>query len=107
MSCVRELRGLWRAKLFRGRPAALGKAGAATIIDGESVMIANVGKLDRAIRLILGLTLLALGLGLVKFIQLEGGWATGSAIVGLVLTVTAVISFCPAYTLLGFNTCSK
>jgi hypothetical protein len=70
-------------------------------------MIANVGKLDRALRLVVGVTLMGLGFGFFKFIELVGGWAWGAAIVGLVLTATAVLSFCPAYGLLGIRTCSK
>jgi hypothetical protein len=70
-------------------------------------MIANVGKLDRALRLVVGVTLLGLGLGFFKFVELIGGWAWGAALVGLVLTGTAVLSFCPAYRLLGIRTCAK
>lgn len=69
-------------------------------------MIANVGKLDRALRLVLGAVLLGLGLGYFKLIE-PGTVALGAKIVGLALLATATVSFCPAYRLLGVNTCAK
>jgi hypothetical protein len=71
------------------------------------MMSANVGKLDRAFRLVLGVVLLGLGLGFFKSAVLEHGFAIGVDIVGAVLIATAVFSFCPAYRLLGITTCSK
>jgi hypothetical protein len=70
----------------------------------------NIGSTDRLLRLIVGLILVVLGLGprigLPVFVGFGGyGWLVG--IVGLVLIVTAAIRFCPAYTLLGMNTCKK
>lgn len=61
----------------------------------------NVGNTDRAIRFILGLVLVALFL----FGTVTGfwGWILGAA--GLVLVGTAAFRFCPAYRLLGMNTC--
>ena len=60
-------------------------------------MKANVGSVDRAIRLVLGLVLLS------GYFWLSGAerWV---ALVGLVLVVTAGLRFCPLYTLLGINT---
>lgn len=64
-------------------------------------MSVNVGSADRFIRIVVGLILVAL-----PFIS---GWgATGtivSAFIGAVLTVTALVSFCPAYRLFGIRTC--
>jgi len=56
----------------------------------------NVGIIDRALRAIVGLVLIAL-----VFVgpQTPWGW------IGLVPLLTAVIGFCPAYTLLGIKTC--
>lgn len=56
----------------------------------------NVGKLDRAIRIILGVVLLAL-----VFVgpQTPWGW------IGLVPLITGFIGFCPLYKILGINTC--
>jgi hypothetical protein len=61
-------------------------------------MTANVGSLDRALRIIVGLALLSL-----VFIgpQTPWGW------IGIVPLITGLFSFCPAYTLLGFNTCGR
>ncbi len=58
-------------------------------------MNANVGTIDRALRALVGLALIAWAL--------TGGpvWAW----VGVVPLLTAAIGFCPAYTLFGFNTC--
>jgi hypothetical protein len=60
-------------------------------------MKANVGGIDRILRLIVGLALIA--------------WAltTGPvwAWVGVVPVLTAVFKFCPAYPLLGITTCKK
>lgn len=59
-------------------------------------MKANVGSIDRVARLIVGVTLIALA-------------ATGTigfwGYIGIVAIVTALMNFCPAYTLLGVNTC--
>ncbi|WP_448202716.1 YgaP family membrane protein [Azospirillum sp. sgz302134] len=57
----------------------------------------NVGAIDRALRAIVGLVLISL-----VFVgpQTPWGW------VGLIPLLTAVIGFCPAYTLLGVKTCA-
>ncbi len=61
-------------------------------------MPCNEGKTDRTLRVIAGLILLSL-----VFIgpQTPWGW------VGLVPLLTGVFGFCPAYTLLGINTCKR
>ena len=60
-------------------------------------MSSNVGGVDRALRAVVGLILIAL-----VFVgpQTPWGW------IGLIPLLTAVIGFCPAYTLLGVKTCS-
>ena len=68
-------------------------------------MTANVGSLDRALRIFIGLLLIAL-----PFITGWGLWESavltyGAVIVGLVLVGTAATSFCPLYRLLGIRTC--
>ncbi len=68
-------------------------------------MRANVGSPDRIARIIIGIVLIvaafipALPLGANPILQ----W--GSVVVGAVLIVTALVRFCPLYTLFGFSTC--
>ncbi len=61
-------------------------------------MNTNVGTIDRALRVIVGLVLLGLTLG-----GQIGVWGW----IGVVPLVTAAIGFCPLYTLLGMNTCPR
>ncbi|MEW6119997.1 MAG: DUF2892 domain-containing protein [Pseudomonadota bacterium] len=58
-------------------------------------MTCNVGSIDRVIRILAGLALIAWAL--------MGGpvWAW----IGVVPLATGLFKFCPAYTLLGMNTC--
>ena len=58
-------------------------------------MSANVGSIDRIIRILAGLALIAWAL--------MGGpvWAW----IGVVPLATGVFKFCPAYSLIGMNTC--
>ena len=59
-------------------------------------MKVNEGGADRAIRIIVGLVLIAL-----VFVgpQTPWGW------IGVVPLATGLIGWCPAYTLFGMNTC--
>jgi hypothetical protein len=59
-------------------------------------MEVNVGKLDRLIRIVVGVGLLSL-----VFVgpQTPLGW------VGLILVLTGLMSRCPLYSLLGIKTC--
>jgi len=60
----------------------------------------NTGNIDRAIRAILGLVLIALAAtGTV------GVWGWIGIVIGIVLLLTAIFSFCPAYAIFGMNTC--
>lgn len=61
-------------------------------------MKANVGGLDKVLRIVVGLGLLSLTL------ILEGD-ARWWGLTGLVPLLTALINFCPIYSLLGINTC--
>lgn len=56
----------------------------------------NEGTADRAIRAIVGITLVAL-----VFVGPKTPWGW----LGLVPLATALTGWCPAYTLLGINTC--
>ena len=59
-------------------------------------MTANVGGIDRILRIVVGLGLLSL-----VFVgpQTPWGW------IGLVPLLTALIGYCPAYTIFGLSTC--
>jgi len=56
----------------------------------------NIGSVDRVLRLLVGIALLAM-----VFVgpQTPWGWT------GAVLIVTALINFCPLYRLFGIRTC--
>ena len=56
----------------------------------------NVGSIDRILRIVVGLGLISL-----VFVgpQTPWGW------IGVVPLLTAFISFCPLYTLIGIRTC--
>ncbi len=64
-------------------------------------MTCNVGGVERPIRIIIGLALLAIG----AFGSLPA-WGMGIAfVVGAVALVTGTIGYCPAWQLIGINTC--
>ena len=56
----------------------------------------NAGTVDRALRAIVGLVLIALA-----FTGTIGAWGW----IGVVPLFTAALGWCPAYTLLGIKTC--
>jgi hypothetical protein len=59
-------------------------------------MKTNAGTIDRALRALLGIVLLALTLtGTIGL----WGW------LGVVLIATAALGYCPLYTVFGFSTC--
>jgi hypothetical protein len=68
-------------------------------------MIANMGCLDRGLRLFLGVALIAAAT--------LSGWTVfdgsalkyGAVVVGVVMLVTAIFRRCPLYTVLGVKTC--
>lgn len=64
-------------------------------------MTPNLGSTDRKARFGAGLALILLAI----FGGFGAGATWGLAIVGLVLAATAGLRFCPAYRLLGVNTC--
>jgi len=61
-------------------------------------MKANVGSIDRVLRVIAGVAIVGL------FFLLEGNlrWL---GLIGLVPIFTGLFGFCPAYSLFGFSTC--
>jgi ABC-type polysaccharide/polyol phosphate export permease len=58
----------------------------------------NVGTLDRVLRAIVGVVLIAL-----VFVGPETPWGW----IGVIPLLTAVVGFCPAYRLLGLRTCKR
>ncbi len=65
-------------------------------------MACNVGGIERPIRIVLGMLLIGMGV----FGGLTGAAMGAVLAVGAIALVTGVIGFCPAWTLLGINTCS-
>lgn len=61
-------------------------------------MKANVGGIDRILRIIVGLLLISL-----VFVGPQTLWG----LVGLVPLATGLFRFCPFYPLLGLNTCPR
>jgi hypothetical protein len=61
-------------------------------------MVNNIGGVDRILRIVVGLVLIAL-----VFVgpQTPWGW------VGLVPLLTGLVRWCPAYSLIGMDTCAK
>ncbi len=61
-------------------------------------MKANVGSIDRALRVFVGLLMILLAL-----LNVIGSWGW----LGLIPIATGMIRFCPAYTILRLNSCPK
>lgn len=59
-------------------------------------MQTNVGNIDRILRAVIGLALIALTLA-----GTIGVWGW----IGVVPLLTAALGFCPLYTMLGFSSC--
>lgn len=65
-------------------------------------MSKNVGTIDRVLRTVIGLSLLAYA---VFVPEVSSTIAYGAGAIGLILLATAVFSFCPLYRLVGLRTC--
>ncbi len=63
----------------------------------------NIGTPERWARIVLGLVLLAVAL----MATLSTLWTWILVVVGLVLVVTGIVRFCPAWALFGVNTADK
>lgn len=59
-------------------------------------MTRNEGSIDRTLRIVLGLALIAM-----VFVGPQTAWGW----VGLVPLLTGLVGFCPLYRLVGINTC--
>lgn len=64
-------------------------------------MKANVGSVDKLVRLVLAIVLILL----FYFEVLTDSLGIVALIVALVLTVTSLINFCPLYAIFKMNTC--
>lgn len=60
-------------------------------------MKCNEGGIDRGLRVVAGLALIGL-----TVTETIGAWGW----IGVVPLLTGIVGFCPAYTILGMNTCS-
>ena len=60
-------------------------------------MKCNIGKVDRMIRILLGVAIISVG------IYFKSWWGA----VGLILLLTAAIRWCPAYIPFGFSNCES
>lgn len=68
----------------------------------------NVGSVDRMLRAILGIVLLALPAipATAQTLAGLGTWICLLPAIGAVLLLTAILRPCPAYTILGVRTCA-
>lgn len=69
-------------------------------------MSANIGTIDRAIRLLIGLV--ALAFVFIGPVAAAGGWGwerIALAAVGVIMIGTSAIKFCPIYRVFGMRTC--
>lgn len=67
----------------------------------------NVGSLDRIIRFVLGIVLLAGPFLAPATFAPIGEWRYALIAAGAVLLATAAFRFCPAYMLFGIRTCAR
>ena len=66
----------------------------------SSFRTANIGTADRAVRIVV-----AALLTVAAYAYLAAPWSYVAYVAALVLIVTAVVRFCPAYALVGASTC--
>lgn len=59
-------------------------------------MTKNIGKVDKVARIVVGVIFIVLGM-------MTGSWL---GIIGIIPIATAVLNWCPFYTLLNMNTCN-
>jgi hypothetical protein len=67
-----------------------------SFFSGGYLMSCNVGGIDRILRIVVGLVLVSL---------VFWGPMTYWGLIGLVPLLTGIFGFCPAYTIVGINTC--
>ena len=69
--------------------------------SGDAAMLINVGLIDRAARVAVGLLLIAYA---IPFGFAPSGW-NWLGWIGLVPLITGIFGVCPLYSLLGLSTC--
>lgn len=66
---------------------------------------ANVGQIDRIVRLIAGTLLIAAPIFFSGTLPVGPVFSWAIPLVGAILVMTALFRFCPLYRLVGINTC--
>lgn len=66
-------------------------------------MKCNVGKVDMAMRLVVGAVLVIIGLT----VPMNTAWQVVLFVLAAIALVTGVVRYCPANALLGINTCAR
>lgn len=69
-----------------------------TTFEGTKAMTANLGKVDRAARALVGVVLIGL------LFTLDGGVGWLAALIGVILLATSALHLCPVYRALGMST---
>ncbi|AEV36599.1 hypothetical protein PSE_2089 [Pseudovibrio sp. FO-BEG1] len=68
-------------------------------------MTANVGTIDRILRFIIGVVLIALPLSTTISLFAQPLFFYGAIIVGIVMLLVSVVRICPLYSIFGIKTC--
>lgn len=68
-------------------------------------MTTNIGTIDRVLRLVLGIILLAAPFVSGMALFASGAATAISVVVGVVMIATSAMKFCPLYRILGVRTC--
>ncbi len=66
-------------------------------------MTRNIGNIDRAIRIVVGLALIAFAIP-IGFPEVGWNWVGW---IGVVPLLTGLVGNCPAYSLIGLSTCPR
>lgn len=72
-----------------------------TCTQGKCSITCNVGGMERSIRIVLGIALIMAG----ALASLPEAGMYAAYVIGIVALVTGAVGYCPAWTLLGINTC--
>jgi hypothetical protein len=64
----------------------------------EHFMKSNVGTIDKVVRLVIGVALLAV-------LVFADGWGRYLGLIGIIPIVTALVGYCPLYSVCGASTC--